>query len=484
MSPPVPLMSFSHDTGIIGIAQPSYSDLLYYGSLAEDAGVGSDNQTWEAAIRLTPNETADYVGYNIEAVKFNHWEKIVLHAGNIKIYAEGNSTHPGPLLTSEPFRVANDPGWLRQWFEIPLSDPITIPLNQDLWISVEFIDALGTYPISVDEGPAVPGKSDWIKENETWYELLDEGISRNWNIVAKIKSHPENIWEPKKYDIEGMVKNFGNSTETQFTINATIWSMSNGESQELIYYWRTIVASLAPGQIKPVIFGRVTFNYQDQGDYKLIIATELSGDENTTNDSSIIYFTIYAEDTTPPDTTHEFQGTLGENDWYTSDVTVTLTAIDFSGINYTMVQIDDNDWDLYEAPFSIAEEGRHLIAYYSEDNKGNIEDVTDVDLKIDKTPPTISITKRVISTDEIEFTAHLNDENSGHNRVEFYLDHELLYIDMVYPFKWTWTGQTGEQLIVIGYDNAGLSATDSTPLIKNYYRSNRYGFQFFFGVRV
>jgi hypothetical protein len=80
-----------------------------------------------------------------------------------------------------------------------------------------------------------------------------------------------------------------------------------------------------------------------------------------------------AVDNTPPITTCTLEGTM-EGDVYTSEVTVTLTAVDTqSGVNYTMYKLDDGDYIVYTAPFIVSDEGAHELLFYSVDNAGNIE---------------------------------------------------------------------------------------------------------------
>jgi hypothetical protein len=78
-------------------------------------------------------------------------------------------------------------------------------------------------------------------------------------------------------------------------------------------------------------------------------------------------------DTTPPITTITLAGTQ-EGGVYTSDVTVTLNAIDGqTGVNYTMYKLDSADWNIYTAPFVVTEDGSHTVLFYSVDNAGNQE---------------------------------------------------------------------------------------------------------------
>ena len=64
----------------------------------------------------------------------------------------------------------------------------------------------------------------------------------------------------------------------------------------------------------------------------------------------------------PPVTIIDLSGTLGNNDWFISDVLVTLTATDdISGIDYTEYSYDGTNWLLYSEPFIIPIEGEITI---------------------------------------------------------------------------------------------------------------------------
>ncbi len=93
-------------------------------------------------------------------------------------------------------------------------------------------------------------------------------------------------------------------------------------------------------------------------------------------------------DQQPPTTTVTLNGTIGNNGWYISDVTITLTATDdLSGVNKTMYKIDEGNWMMYTAPFTVSIEGTHTLLYYSVDNAGNMEQTKVTYFKIDQIPP-------------------------------------------------------------------------------------------------
>src|SRR5207247_5780446 len=69
-------------------------------------------------------------------------------------------------------------------------------------------------------------------------------------------------------------------------------------------------------------------------------------------------------DTVPPTTVISLSGTLGANGWYTSNVTVSLTATDAtSGVANISYRIDGGPWLTYAGPFAL-DEGAHRVHYF------------------------------------------------------------------------------------------------------------------------
>ncbi|MGY5877346.1 MAG: hypothetical protein RTU30_16455 [Candidatus Thorarchaeota archaeon] len=93
-------------------------------------------------------------------------------------------------------------------------------------------------------------------------------------------------------------------------------------------------------------------------------------------------------DTALPVTTPELSGTEGNNDWWISEVTVNLTAVDDeSGIGSTFYSLDEIDWALYDVPFEVGSEDESVVYYYSVDSAGNQEEVKNITFSVDTSLP-------------------------------------------------------------------------------------------------
>ncbi|WP_158308879.1 OmpL47-type beta-barrel domain-containing protein [Methanocella arvoryzae] len=97
-------------------------------------------------------------------------------------------------------------------------------------------------------------------------------------------------------------------------------------------------------------------------------------------------------DRTAPVSSAALSGTMGDNDWYVSDVVVTITAVDKgpSGVRATEYSLDGSTWQPYTAPVTFPADGTTTVYYRSVDNAGNLEADKQVSFKIDKTLPAIT----------------------------------------------------------------------------------------------
>jgi len=275
-------------------------------------------------------------------------------------------------------------------------------------------------------------------------------------------SWPSDTWPPGMYPVEAVVKNYGSCNESNFNVNASIW-LTSPTKDELFYHDDVLVdTSMNFSDELVVRFDNVTFLDTDEGNYRLEVATELAGDENPGNDHKVLFFTI-ERDAEPPVTMHGFDGVMGDNGWYISCVTITLSATDEgSGVAATYYCLDGGDWMVYTGSFEVCEDGVHNLSYYSVDYAGNEETVKSVNFKVDQTAPTIVLTVENTGLMKWLLTATVSDETSGIARVEFYLNGELLGNVIESPYTWE-VSEKGTAYAVV-YDNAGNEASDEVPV--------------------
>lgn len=99
---------------------------------------------------------------------------------------------------------------------------------------------------------------------------------------------------------------------------------------------------------------------------------------------------------TAPATSAAFTPTVpnGSSGWYTTDVTISLTAVDScSGVERTEFSTDGGQtWQPYTGSITVAQEGTTTILYRSIDRAGNVETNRTTVVKLDKTAPSIQLT--------------------------------------------------------------------------------------------
>ena len=186
------------------------------------------------------------------------------------------------------------------------------------------------------------------------------------------------------------------------------------------------------------------------------------------------FFTI--TDNIPPISQHQLAGTMGNNSWYTSCVTLTLQATDdVSGVDAIFYKIDGGEWTEYVIPVEICTDGQHQVSYYSVDKAGNTEAIKGpFSFKIDKTAPSITITctAQNLLKNKWLIEATVSDETSGIVLVEFYVADALEASITAAPWEYLYQGTNGPAQC-IAYDAAGNSAVSNEAVVLVYEVNNQ-----------
>jgi hypothetical protein len=181
-------------------------------------------------------------------------------------------------------------------------------------------------------------------------------------------------------------------------------------------------------------------------------------------DSVMVYPASAIVDTTPPVSTLSIRGTSGSQGWWKSNIELTLSAQDASGVAKIEYSYNNAIWSTYTAPFNVTTEGSSNIYYRATDSVGNVEAAKTQAIKIDKTPPTgsIKINNGDASTtsSSVVLTLTQADAVSGVSQVRYSNDGVWDTEQWEAPTStkaWTLTSGTGAKTVYYQVvDNAGL----------------------------
>ncbi|MDD5463585.1 MAG: hypothetical protein PHP62_00365 [Candidatus Moranbacteria bacterium] len=198
---------------------------------------------------------------------------------------------------------------------------------------------------------------------------------------------------------------------------------------------------------------KVAFNVVD--DLQSASNLEIDEDGNGTIDFDLKpkIGEIVTLDQSPPVTTSSIEGTHGNNDWYISDVKISLSAKDNdegSGLEKTEFSLDDGKtWKVYSDSITLTAEGVFEIQYFSTDKQENTEEAQKVAVKIDKTAPEAKLIFNA-KTQELDV---VGSDNLSQN-VSVEIKEQIVFIDNKQSSKknkfwnWGWLQKKKEKKII------------------------------------
>jgi peptidoglycan/xylan/chitin deacetylase (PgdA/CDA1 family) len=178
-------------------------------------------------------------------------------------------------------------------------------------------------------------------------------------------------------------------------------------------------------------------------------------------------------DTAPPVTAINCNTTTCGTGWYTSPVSVALSASDTGSgvaeIRYTLDGTDptDTNGSLYTAPFALSTSA--TVRFRAWDNAGNVEAVNTQLVQVDTQAPTDVAVTAPANGATVSGTVYIKAQaidNVAVARIRFYLDGKQLGSRIVTPWQWKWDTTTvtkGTHTIhVLALDAAGNATTSAS----------------------
>ncbi len=178
------------------------------------------------------------------------------------------------------------------------------------------------------------------------------------------------------------------TTTSTLTVTANASDLGVGVTNVSLYYRRSAgpwtLLGLATGA--PWSWAVNTSSLGGDGLYEFYsVATDLFGNAEV---KAPVVEASTTVDTAPPSSSSSLSGVMGGNGWYTTFVTVTITAFDaLSGWNATTYRVDGGAWQTYGTPFQVPAEGAHSVEFGSTDRAGNTEPVQRTDFRVDTQRP-------------------------------------------------------------------------------------------------
>lgn len=137
-----------------------------------------------------------------------------------------------------------------------------------------------------------------------------------------------------------------------------------------------------------------------------------------------VYLAWQVEDTQPPQCSASVQGTSGQNGWYVSAATVTLSAHDnLSGVASISYRLNGGTWRTYTLPFPVGG-GRNVIGYRATDGLGNVGSAQTLVVSVDTDAPSLTLTQPSAHArqSDVTITWIAVDLTSGIDHVEIGVD--------------------------------------------------------------
>jgi hypothetical protein len=339
------------------------------------------------------------------------------------------------------------------------------------------------------------------------HQISDVAASdADWNNLAVGDGNIMSVWEDER-GTDDYANAYGTVLEVHGSPDSPDIFYSFGNEVEKITYAQVVSTKIIPNDlvewetfdaIYVVPYGNLFFDVLNESGQQILIENISPGGSLSSITDNIIRLrarfsrpvpedtpvldwwsvTWHGGDMEPPWTEAEFDPETpnGDNDWYISDVEVTLLAYDNDSEEiYTYYKINNGPQQDYDDPFILSEErSDNSIEFWSVDGIGNEELPHNIieGISIDKTAPIVDIVSPsgyIIGQGDVNVSGYVGEFCSGINRVEIYLNDGKVPDDQVYLsedkdyFEWHFNAEFLQiyTIRVDAYDNAGLKGSDT-----------------------
>ena len=137
---------------------------------------------WMCAARFDAADLAGFYGSVLTSVNV-HIRTTDFSYVAVKIWEGGSFGNPGTEVYSADITGSV---LIEEWTEHILTTPVPLVSGNEYWIGYD-MSATGDHPSSVDAGPAVPGKGDWMFYSGIWQEIsVAFALDYNWCIEGVV----------------------------------------------------------------------------------------------------------------------------------------------------------------------------------------------------------------------------------------------------------------------------------------------------------
>jgi N-acetylneuraminic acid mutarotase/pimeloyl-ACP methyl ester carboxylesterase len=250
-------------------------------------------------------------------------------------------------------------------------------------------------------------------------------------VIYDILGEDKYAWLPAGHNYQII-----NQATSDGKLGITIDKVNNDQETQFVYFNDIQLSSALTS---------VSYNISDnQTGYQASIDYNGDGNNDVEINPSSILTGGQMDDSISPSTTIALSGQLSNNNYYISDVKVSLTATDDnSGVLKTEYSLDGGEiWIKYEEEFTVFQDGTTTILYSSTDRAGNREENKQITFSIDQTKPTINILlpqvgQQILRNKKLDIEYFADDNFSGiaTDSAKFYLDNQSIVFTPIDLFR-------------------------------------------------